>query len=433
MKREIYSIPKSATLFYIGLIGVLVYFLTIYYLKINNIDPFYGAIISMCTLSFSMIILEKFQLRKEHRFSSGIDFSKPNKTDLKRVLIKLLGLYGTIGLAAFLYWIFPEYNGGFYENYFRLLKLVLPIILIGSIPYYIILDRYMLEPCDSYWHAGNVFLLRFSIVDKTVIKNHFLGWLVKVFFLALMFTFLVNNTGTLMTSDFSSVYNLFTSFYDYMYNLLYSIDLLFVSVGYMLTLKIFDSHIRTTEPTLFGWVVALHCYQPFWNLFSNSYLNYDDNYFWGNMMQNNYEMYKIYGTVILLLITIYVLASVSFGLRFSNLTNRGIITNGPYRFMKHPAYISKNISWWMISVPFISLESPEMAIKHSLLLIFLNLVYYLRARTEERHLSLDPVYVEYATAMNEKGIFRKLYKQFPFLKYDVNNYIENGKLKKLYF
>jgi hypothetical protein len=101
--------------------------------------------------------------------------------------------------------------------------------------------------------------------------------------------------------------------------------------------------------------------------------------------------------------------------------------------MKHPAYISKNISWWLISIPFISIEGAEVAIKHSLLLLVLNFVYYLRAKTEERHLSLDPVYVQYATAMNERGIFRKLYRLFPFLKYDVTQYIENGKIKKLYF
>jgi hypothetical protein len=248
-----------------------------------------------------------------------------------------------------------------------------------------------------------------------------------------MFTYLMNNTNYLFTNDFSTSTNAFPMFYDYMYNLLYSIDLLYVSAGYLLTLKLFDSHIRTTEPTLFGWIVALHCYQPFWSLFSNSYIAYDDGYFWGNMLANHYEVYKLYGTIILLLITIYVLSTVVFGVRFSNLTNRGIITNGPYRLMKHPAYISKNISWWLISIPFISFEGTDVALKHSILLIILNIVYYLRAKTEERHLSLDPVYVEYATAMNEKGMFKRLYKILPFLRYDVNNYIENGKIKKLFF
>ncbi len=433
MKRQNYSIPKSATLFYIGIVGVIIYFITISFLRKYSVDTFWGAIISIIAVSSAMIILEKFHLSTPHRHSSGIDFSKGNRIDTGRVLIKLLGLYGTIGLAALFYWIFPEYRGEFYNNYFRLVKILLPILLIGSIPYFFILDRYMKNPLDSYWHAGNFFLLRWKQIDRNILKHHMTGWLVKVFFLALMFTYLMNNTGYLMTTALPNRKTDFPLFYDYMYNLLFSIDLLYVSAGYLLTLKIFDSHIRTAEPTFLGWAVALICYQPFWSLFSNSYLNYDDNYYWGNMLVNSYPVYKFWGSCILLLITIYVLSTVAFCVRFSNLTNRGIITNGPYRFMKHPAYISKNLSWWLISIPFISSEGFDVALKHSLLLLFLNIIYYIRAKTEERHLSLDPVYVQYATSMNELGIFKKLYKIFPFLKYDVNQYIENGRIKKLFF
>jgi hypothetical protein len=51
---------------------------------------------------------------------------------------------------------------------------------------------------------------------------------------------------------------------------------------------------------------------------------------------------------------IYVWSTAVFGLRFSDLTHRGIITNGPYRWVKRPAFLTKNLSWWMISVPFIA-------------------------------------------------------------------------------
>ena len=61
-----------------------------------------------------------------------------------------------------------------------------------------------------------------------------------------------------------------------------------------------------------------------------------------------------WGSTILVCIAVYSWATISFGIRFSNLTNRGIITNGPYRYTKHPAYIAKNLSWWMESVPFVS-------------------------------------------------------------------------------
>ena len=37
-----------------------------------------------------------------------------------------------------------------------------------------------------------------------------------------------------------------------------------------------------------------------------------------------------------------------------------------------------------------------------------NVIYYLRAKTEERHLSRDPVYREYAEFIREHGLFSYL-------------------------
>ena len=100
-----------------------------------------------------------------------------------------------------------------------------------------------------------------------------------------------------------------------------------------------------------------------------------------------------------------------FGIRFSNLTHRGIITSGPYRWTKHPAYISKNISWWLISIPFLPPDGSVLtALKLSVMLGLVNLIYYLRAVTEERHLMQDPVYREYSEYIRQHGLFSFLRK-----------------------
>lgn len=75
-----------------------------------------------------------------------------------RIIVKLIGLYATLGIIALFYWLFPEYQTGTYENYLRLAKNLLIIIVAGSIPYFIILDSYMTNPKDGYWHAGMFFL-----------------------------------------------------------------------------------------------------------------------------------------------------------------------------------------------------------------------------------------------------------------------------------
>jgi protein-S-isoprenylcysteine O-methyltransferase Ste14 len=111
--------------------------------------------------------------------------------------------------------------------------------------------------------------------------------------------------------------------------------------------------------------------------------------------------------LIILAVAIYALSTVVFGLRFSNLTNRGIVSTGPYRWSKHPAYISKNLSWWMISLPFVAGAGWQVALQSSLLLGIVNLIYYLRARTEERHLMADPAYREYAAFIARHGLFAK--------------------------
>jgi protein-S-isoprenylcysteine O-methyltransferase Ste14 len=157
---------------------------------------------------------------------------------------------------------------------------------------------------------------------------------------------------------------------------------------------------------MFGWAVALECYSPFWNgLFSRQYLHYEGIGF-ETWLQDHLSLRWALAFVILVLEVIYLLATFAFGVRFSNLTHRGVLTNGPYRYSKHPAYIAKNLSWWLITLPFIPNHGWLEAVKNSLGLAGVSTIYLLRAKTEERHLSQDPTYVAYAQWMDEHGMFR---------------------------
>ncbi len=44
-------------------------------------------------------------------------------------------------------------------------------------------------------------------------------------------------------------------------------------------------------------------------------------------------------------------ASIALGFKASNLTNRGIVTHGPYAFVRHPGYAAKNFAWWLGALP----------------------------------------------------------------------------------
>lgn len=232
-----------------------------------------------------------------------------------------------------------------YTPYWDLVKYILVIIVLGSIPYFLILDMYLAEPKEEYWKVGMIVLGKWKEINYNGLKNYFLGWLVKAFFLPLMYVALCGNIGVIKEHPFYTVIDHnFSYFYDYMYNYIYTIDLVFVFVGYILTLRIFDSHIRTVEPSFLGWYVALQCYIPFWGALSGNYFVYDDDLYWGQWLWPHQGLFVAWGILILIMISVYSWASIYFGIRFSNLTNRGILTNGPYRFMRHPAYVSKNLS-----------------------------------------------------------------------------------------
>ncbi len=64
-----------------------------------------------------------------------------------------------------------------------------------------------------------------------------------------------------------------------------------------------------------------------------------------------------------------------------------------YAFTRHPAYISKNLSWWVGAMPFLVTAGGWVeGARNVILLGLVSGVYYWRAKTEEKHLLADPAY-----------------------------------------
>jgi protein-S-isoprenylcysteine O-methyltransferase Ste14 len=353
------------------------------------------------------------QLRK--RSVGALPGAARRERDLRRIAIRLCGLAATLALVAFVYWLFPEYSGSFYGPYWQFLRTLAPVAALTPL-YFYWADAHLADPADEYLAFGRLVVGEWRGMPWHLVRHHLLSWTVKVFFLPLMVVYLGDEMRAFQQA-LDALAQGRLSAYDLGYHLSYAADLLFCVVGYSTSMRLFDSQIRSVEPTVAGWLVALVCYQPFYSVIGKYYLQYDDGIFWDNWLQPYPVLQSAWGTVIIVLTVTYALCTVSFGLRFSNLTHRGIITDGPYRFSKHPAYLAKNLSWWLISVPFISNQGWQMGVRNCLLLALLNLVYYARARTEERHLSRDPDYVAYALWVNEHGLLRGLARRLPFLRY----------------
>jgi isoprenylcysteine carboxyl methyltransferase (ICMT) family protein YpbQ len=409
------ALPKSDTHLGTNLLGFGISLVAIYALSGAGLTALDTAILVVLAAVIPILLIEYFVFKRHREASAAL--SAKRAFSVTRVAIKYLGLVGILVFFAGLYWLFPEYEKPLYVHAWPFLTVLVVISLVAAPFYFAWCDTRLDQPEDGYYQLGNLLLLRPS--DKGMIGRLLRGWLVKAFFLPLMFVYTVQSVE--MLQRFSLDENTIALQIITMgFSVVLFGDLLFAVVGYIFTLRIFNSQIRSSEPTVLGWLVAIACYTPFWAaLVSTFYLNYDDELIWQNIIpEGNWQI--LWGLMILALYVIYSLATVCLGVRFSNLTYRGLVTNGPYRFTKHPAYVAKNLSWWMVSLPFISNTGTASAIAMSLALLGVNIIYFIRARTEENHLSNYPEYVAYAEAMNERSIFAPLAKRVPFLIYKKN-------------
>lgn len=412
------ALPPSATNLATSILGVACAFGLIAYLRITtpDIDPMFAAVFIMLAAALPTVISDLFIERRYRDPAAG--FSSRRPLALRLLMRKCFGLVVTFIGIGVLYWLFPEYEQPLYKQYFNLVAISLPLLLVLTPFYFAWCITHADNVHDAYDEIALLAMGKLRGRDWAEIGRHARNWLVKAFFLPLMVAYTINSTRGLL--DLSIDWSSFRSIYLSSHSIIMFMDLLYASIGYVLTLRILNSHIRSSDPTFRGWVVAVACYAPFWEvLLYARFFNYSDTLQWQEWLAGYPVISVVWGCSILALLAIYSLATVCLGIRFSNLTYRGLIASGPYRFTKHPAYVTKNLSWWLVSVPFITTGHWSDAVAHCALLLFVNLIYYLRAVTEEQHLSNYPEYRAYALAMNQRSVFRPLVKYLPFLEYKV--------------
>ncbi|MBI3418938.1 MAG: hypothetical protein HY053_02235 [Proteobacteria bacterium] len=355
--------------------------------------------------------------------------AEPTDTIIRRAGLKMLGFFATLAFIGFLYWLFPEYRRAYYKNYFDMVWTILPFIPPIFVVYFLYAEWRFPEYRDGCWQTAMLVLGRWHLIDWQKFTQHILGWIVKGFYLAIMFGDLAGSLAGFRYVQWNWDTVTFKQLFHTVFLAIVTLELVFVSAGYVFSSRLFNSQMRMVEKTLLGWTVALMCYGPFLSLTFTRYLGYHaPGVDWSSVMSNMPTLYYVWGSITLLLLVVHMWCDACFGLRFSNLTNRGIITNGCYRFCKHPAYIGKNIRWWMVNLPFMagSIEGFRL----SLLLLGVNLIYAIRCWAEEKMLSRDPDYQAYGLWMDKHGMFRWFGQLFPFLTYEyrLKKWKEQGAL-----
>ena len=397
----------------------------------------------------AMFLLETLCFKTHRRH---FDFSTPRPVDAaawRRIFGRWIVVALGFALAWSLYWLWDHYAGAKFEVrkvfregedfnqyanglFFVFFFALLPIALVCSVPYFWLVERYARPggPHDEFLIAG-LCLKRFAIgffdpayraegykaLSNEHLHNLGRGLLVKFFFVPIMLQSAFDYWGRWEDGWFQY-------FYEYtrpehatlaslafeartlqhtLMNLLIALDTTLALLGYIVSVRLLDTQITTAEPTFLGWVAALLLYAPFNTNVTNKFFLHGGENDWSKVLEN-YPLLTISVALLsILLMAIYTWSTVSFGLRFSNLTNRGIICKGPYAVVRHPAYISKNLAWWFEGLPFVN-HDPWMAVMHSVNMFSVNLLYVLRAWTEERHLSREPHYQAYKEKVRWKFI-----------------------------
>jgi protein-S-isoprenylcysteine O-methyltransferase Ste14 len=380
--------------------------------------PMSGPYAAVATLFFTgaamalwSVLVDKVHLRP----STGIDWSSPRPLaqTLDISITKIAGLWATWAVIGFYYCVARWYWDGQYLFAMEVLGAVALPLFVLSIPYVLWLDRYLIEPRDHAWHFGAMLIGR-EAWDSHEIRKHWRAWGIKAFFGAFMISILPPGFGEIVQADFAAIIHNPVDLGTILTEGLFLIDVQIGTVGYLLTLRPLDAHIRSGNPLLAGWVAALLCYPPFvWGTMGRAdVLGYEVHTGgWTYWLAGHDLLLWTWAALLAFLTGVYAWATFAFGLRFSNLTYRGVLTNGPYRFTRHPAYLSKNLFWWCSSLPFLVTNgSLAEAVRNSVLLGVVSGIYYWRARTEEAHLlAEDAKYREYHAWMGRNALITRTF------------------------
>lgn len=398
--------PRSAVSGAVGLTGLAGLAAWVAVARYYGMDGSWSALMAVAWCGVPMILWSLLVDRVHRNSSTGIDWSlrRPLAETIDISLVKIAGLWATWGIIAALYCVGRWYWSGNYLFAMEVLATAAPVLAVISVPYVIWLDRFLKEPRDGAWAFGT--MLIGQGVDRQAIGDHLRAWAVKGFFCAFMISIVPGGFGDFVREPLANMVASPLDLIRWLITGMFVVDVMFATVGYVLTMKPLDAHIRSANPYAAGWTAALICYPPFILMGDGGPLNYQQGTAeWSVWLEAWPAAIVALGAVLVVLTAIYAWATVAFGLRFSNLTHRGVLTHGPYAWTKHPAYLAKNAFWWLSTLPFLAASgNPVDAVRNTVLLAMVSGVYYWRARTEEKHLGADIAYRDYSEWMERHGL-----------------------------
>lgn len=175
--------------------------------------------------------------------------------------------------------------------------------------------------------------------------------------------------------------------------LLWLADSLSASTGYALESRWMENRSRSVDLTVSGWVICLSCYPPLNQVtgtlfaFGPTVVSSDP----AALIIPSLGLLYFLKVLEVIVLSALVYSDLSLGPSGVNITLKKVQARGPYAIVRHPATVCKLTFWWVQSLFYVGFWTPEMVFGH----LMWNVIYILRALSEERHLKQFPEYREY--------------------------------------
>lgn len=154
-----------------------------------------------------------------------------------------------------------------------------------------------------------------------------------------------------------------------------------------------ENRSRSIDLTAGGWLICLCCYAPFnqvtGTLFPFAPLVATNNA--ADLIFVDQTLLLILKFVEVGILAALVYSDLSLGPSGANITFKKLQDRGPYGIVRHPATTCKMVLWWSQSLLYVNFWSWEIVFGH----LMWNVIYILRALSEERHLKRFPEYRAY--------------------------------------
>lgn len=348
----------------------------------------------------------------------------PFKDVLTSASLKWLGCMTGLCLTLFCWYGMQEYQRGQFIPMFKALPMVLPYVPV-VVFITLLFTEWRLGPSGGDGKdLGLLVLLRWKQAKWEGVRDELLSWFIKGFFLIINFAELPK-TIKIFRGKEEHIFNLpWVQMQPVITIMIYGMIIASILPGYLFSARIFNTHVRRIADSWFAYIVTVLCYSPLVLGMSQRWFNFhpykpQPEWMkpWVVFFQDIPVLFYTASALLLLCEIMHYWGEAILGIRSSNLTNRGIITSGPYRYCKHPVFTAKCISWGIMWLPFMSGETLFDCIRFTFAYVGVCYIFAARCWAEERILAEDRDYVMYALWVDQHGFFAPLSRVIPLMQF----------------